>query len=143
MTLAHHAFLVSLTLLAAIYCHGITAAQIDDIKLAKRAATTPPPRNVTSSSRDSLMPPQTNSAAVNRANSTTEERARANYANVIDELNAKFRGFKENCYPRPKGCLCVVGKAKNGTEITDRRMKEEDCKCAAGQTGPECPAGGA
>jgi hypothetical protein len=31
------------------------------------------------------------------------ERARQNYAAVLDELKNKFAGLKEGCYPRPKG----------------------------------------
>ncbi|VDM48771.1 unnamed protein product [Toxocara canis] len=31
------------------------------------------------------------------------ERAQANYAAVVNELNEKFKGLKEGCFPRPKG----------------------------------------
>ena len=66
------------------------------------------------------------------------EKAQANYAAVINELNEKFKGLREGCYPRPKGCLCVTGKDVNGREITQRYMKDSDCKCKAGSAG--CPA---
>ncbi|VDK71802.1 unnamed protein product, partial [Cylicostephanus goldi] len=57
------------------------------------------------------------------------ERAQANYAAVLDELHNKFKGLKEGCFPRPKGCLCVIGKTAEGRDITERRMKDADCKC--------------
>lgn len=69
------------------------------------------------------------------------ERAQANYAAVLDELHNKFKGLKEGCFPRPKGCLCVIGKTAEGRDITERRMKESDCKCKEGERGPGCPAG--
>nr|CAD2167840.1 unnamed protein product [Meloidogyne enterolobii] len=72
-----------------------------------------------------------------------EERARQNYAAVIKELKNKFAGLREGCYPRPKGCLCVVGKDATGREITSRRMKDSECKCAPGERSKECPAQGA
>ena len=56
------------------------------------------------------------------------ERAQANYQKVVQQLNDKFRNLIEGCYPRPKGCLCVVGKDKNGREITERRKKQADCE---------------
>lgn len=68
------------------------------------------------------------------------ERAQANYAAVVDELKNKFKGLKEGCFPRPKGCLCVIGKTPEGRDITERRMKDVDCKCKEGERGPECPA---
>ncbi|EFO89989.1 hypothetical protein CRE_22082 [Caenorhabditis remanei] len=68
------------------------------------------------------------------------ERAQANYAAVVDELKNKFKGLKEGCFPRPKGCLCVIGKTPEGRDITDRRMKDADCKCKEGERGPGCPA---
>ncbi|CAD5219038.1 unnamed protein product [Bursaphelenchus okinawaensis] len=71
------------------------------------------------------------------------EKAQANYQAVVNELKEKFRGLKEGCYPRPKGCLCVVGNDKDGHQITERRMKESDCKCQPGERGPSCPADGA
>uniref|UniRef100_A0A915B6M0 Uncharacterized protein n=1 Tax=Parascaris univalens TaxID=6257 RepID=A0A915B6M0_PARUN len=71
------------------------------------------------------------------------ERAQANYAAVVNELNEKFKGLKEGCFPRPKGCLCVIGKDKNGRDITERRMKDRDCKCQPGERGKGCPVGGA
>uniref|UniRef100_A0A914XN48 Uncharacterized protein n=1 Tax=Plectus sambesii TaxID=2011161 RepID=A0A914XN48_9BILA len=73
--------------------------------------------------------------------SVTEEQARANYDKVVQELKEKFKGLKEGCYPRPKGCLCVVGKNADGRDITERRMKEIDCKCREGEVGSGCPAG--
>ncbi|VDN59844.1 unnamed protein product, partial [Dracunculus medinensis] len=66
-------------------------------------------------------------------------RAEANYAKVLDELHKKFQGLKEGCFPRPRGCLCIIGKDGNGREITERRMNDADCKCKAGERGPECP----
>ncbi|VDK27287.1 unnamed protein product [Anisakis simplex] len=33
------------------------------------------------------------------------ERAQANYAAVLNELNEKFKGLKEGCFPRVKGTL--------------------------------------
>jgi len=71
----------------------------------------------------------------------TEEQARANYGRVVQELKEKFKGLKEGCYPRPKGCLCVVGKNADGRDITERRMKEADCKCRDGEVGNGCPIG--
>ncbi|KAK6749756.1 hypothetical protein RB195_002018 [Necator americanus] len=68
------------------------------------------------------------------------ERAQANYAAVLDELHNKFKGLKEGCFPRPKGCLCVIGKTAEGRDITERRMKDADCKCKEGERGPGCPA---
>ncbi|CAB3409584.1 unnamed protein product [Caenorhabditis bovis] len=68
------------------------------------------------------------------------ERAQANYAAVVDELKNKFKGLKDGCYPRPRGCLCVIGKTPEGRDITERRMKESECKCAEGERGPGCPA---
>ncbi|CAI4223851.1 unnamed protein product [Auanema sp. JU1783] len=68
------------------------------------------------------------------------ERAQANYRAVVEELNNKFKGLKEGCFPRPKGCLCVVGKTAEGRDITERRMKDADCKCKDGEKGPGCPA---
>lgn len=38
-----------------------------------------------------------------------------------------------------EGCLCIIGKDGNGREITERRMNDADCKCKAGERGPECP----
>ncbi|KAF7634731.1 hypothetical protein Mgra_00005879, partial [Meloidogyne graminicola] len=69
-----------------------------------------------------------------------EERARQNYAAVINELKNKFAGLREGCYPRPKGCLCVIGKDATGREITSRRMKDSECKCTPGERSKECPA---
>lgn len=71
------------------------------------------------------------------------ERAQQNYAAVVDELKTKFRGLREGCYPRPKGCLCVIGKNGEGRDITERRMKDEDCKCKPHERSRECPAQGA
>lgn len=71
------------------------------------------------------------------------EKAQQNYRAVIDELNEKFKGLREGCFPRPKGCLCVVGKDRDGRDITERRMKDADCKCKEGERGNGCPAGGA
>lgn len=71
------------------------------------------------------------------------ERAQQNYAAVVNELKDKFRGLKEGCYPRPKGCLCVIGKDNNGRDITERRMKDSDCKCQPGDRSRGCPAQGA
>ncbi|PIO63293.1 hypothetical protein TELCIR_15106 [Teladorsagia circumcincta] len=68
------------------------------------------------------------------------ERAQANYAAVLDELHNKFKGLKEGCFPRPKGCLCVIGKTAEGRDITERRMKDADCKCKEGERGHGCPA---
>ncbi|EYC13074.1 hypothetical protein Y032_0045g1255 [Ancylostoma ceylanicum] len=68
------------------------------------------------------------------------ERAQANYAAVLDELKNKFKGLKEGCFPRPKGCLCVIGKTAEGRDITERRMNDADCKCREGERGPGCPA---
>jgi len=68
------------------------------------------------------------------------ERAQQNYAAVINELKDKFRGLKEGCYPRPKGCLCVIGKDNEGRDITQRRMKDSDCKCHPNERSRECPA---
>ncbi|VDM56207.1 unnamed protein product, partial [Angiostrongylus costaricensis] len=69
------------------------------------------------------------------------ERAQENYRAVLNELNMKFKGLKEGCFPRPKGCLCVIGKTAEGRDITERRMKDSDCKCKEGERGPGCPAG--
>ncbi|KAI6175470.1 hypothetical protein M3Y97_00692400 [Aphelenchoides bicaudatus] len=71
------------------------------------------------------------------------EKAAQNYQAVLNELKDKFRGLKEGCYPRPKGCLCVIGKDQDGRDRTERRMKDSDCKCQPGETGPGCPAAGA
>jgi len=71
------------------------------------------------------------------------EKAAQNYQAVLNELKDKFRGLKEGCYPRPKGCLCVIGKDQDGRDRTERRMKDSDCKCQPGETGPGCPAVGA
>ncbi|KAK0398463.1 hypothetical protein QR680_002598 [Steinernema hermaphroditum] len=71
------------------------------------------------------------------------EQAQRNYAAVVNELNEKFKGLKENCFPRPKGCMCIIGKDKDGREINERRMKDKDCKCQPGERGNGCPVGGA
>jgi len=71
------------------------------------------------------------------------EQAQRNYAAVVNELNEKFKGLKENCFPRPKGCLCIIGKDRDGRDITDRRMKDKDCKCQPGERGHGCPLAGA
>jgi len=71
------------------------------------------------------------------------EQAQKNYAAVLDELNNKFKGLKEGCYPRPKGCLCVIGKDSEGRDITDRRKNDADCKCKPGERSRDCPAQGA
>jgi hypothetical protein len=71
------------------------------------------------------------------------EKAQQNYQAVLNELKDKFRGLKEGCYPRPKGCLCVIGKDNDGRDRTERRMKDSDCKCQPGETGQGCPAAGA
>lgn len=68
------------------------------------------------------------------------ERAQENYKAVLNELHNKFKGLKEGCFPRPKGCLCVIGKTTEGRDITERRMKDSDCKCKEGERGPGCPA---
>lgn len=78
-----------------------------------------------------------------RANDPVREQAARNYAAVIDELKNKFKGLKEGCYPRPKGCLCVIGKDQDGRDIVERRMKDSDCKCQVGEKGSGCPAQGA
>ncbi|KAI6181001.1 hypothetical protein M3Y98_00782100 [Aphelenchoides besseyi] len=71
------------------------------------------------------------------------EKAAQNYQAVLNELKDKFRGLKEGCFPRPKGCLCVIGKDGNGRDLTERRMKDSDCKCQPGERGNGCPATGA
>jgi len=71
------------------------------------------------------------------------EKAQQNYQAVLNELNEKFKGLKEGCYPRPKGCLCVIGKDANGRDLTERRMKDSDCKCREGDRSPGCPVAGA
>lgn len=71
------------------------------------------------------------------------EKAQQNYQAVLNELKEKFRGLKEGCFPRPKGCLCVIGKDVDGRDRTERRMKDADCKCASGDHSPGCPADGA
>jgi hypothetical protein len=71
------------------------------------------------------------------------EKAQANYALVIEELKNKFKGLKEGCYPRPKGCLCVIGKDVDGRDITERRIKDSDCKCKPNERSRDCPAAGA
>ncbi|VDM98308.1 unnamed protein product [Thelazia callipaeda] len=71
------------------------------------------------------------------------EQAQINYRAVVHELNEKFKGFKEGCYPRPKGCLCVVGKDHNGREVTERRFEDRDCKCELGERGNGCHIKGA
>jgi len=68
------------------------------------------------------------------------EKAQANYALVIEELKNKFKGLKEGCFPRPKGCLCVIGKDVDGRDITERRMNDVDCKCQPNEQSRECPA---
>ncbi|KJH46359.1 hypothetical protein DICVIV_07569 [Dictyocaulus viviparus] len=40
----------------------------------------------------------------------------------------------------PPRCLCVVGKTAEGRDITERRMKDSDCKCKEGERGPGCQA---
>ncbi|CAJ0937183.1 unnamed protein product, partial [Mesorhabditis belari] len=65
------------------------------------------------------------------------DQAQANYRAVVNELNEKFKGLREGCYPRPKGCLCVTGKDRSGNDITRRFMKDTECKCTAGS--PGCP----
>jgi len=71
------------------------------------------------------------------------EKAQQNYQAVLNELHEKFKGLKEGCYPRPKGCLCVIGKDANGRDLTERRMKDSDCKCRADDRSPGCPVPGA
>ncbi|VDK63810.1 unnamed protein product [Anisakis simplex] len=39
--------------------------------------------------------------------------------------------------------MCVIGKDKDGREITERRMKDRDCKCQPGERGKGCPVKGA
>jgi len=56
------------------------------------------------------------------------EKAQANYNKVVEELNDRFRNYKENCYPRPKGCLCVIGTDSNGQDITKRIHDDRECK---------------
>lgn len=41
------------------------------------------------------------------------------------------------------GCLCVIGKDSEGRDITERRMKDSDCKCQPNERSRECPAPGA
>ncbi|CAJ0600865.1 unnamed protein product [Cylicocyclus nassatus] len=47
---------------------------------------------------------------------------------VLDEFHDKINGLKEGCFPRPKGCLCVIGKTAEGRDITERRMRDADCR---------------
>uniref|UniRef100_A0A0N5A3H6 Uncharacterized protein n=1 Tax=Parastrongyloides trichosuri TaxID=131310 RepID=A0A0N5A3H6_PARTI len=68
------------------------------------------------------------------------ERAKANYGKVVQELKAKFKGLRENCFPRPKGCMCIVGKDSLGHEINEKRWTDAECKCAEGEVSKECPA---
>lgn len=51
-----------------------------------------------------------------------EDRARAGHREVINELNQRFAGYKENCFPMPKGCRC-----QEGSEVV-RHMDESRCK---------------
>uniref|UniRef100_A0AC35U7A8 Thyroglobulin type-1 domain-containing protein n=1 Tax=Rhabditophanes sp. KR3021 TaxID=114890 RepID=A0AC35U7A8_9BILA len=73
------------------------------------------------------------------AKDPVREAAQANYAKVVEELNNKFKGLRENCYPRPKGCMCIVGKDSLGHDINERRMTDSTCKCADGEVSKECP----
>ncbi|MCP9265876.1 BMA-CCG-1, isoform a [Dirofilaria immitis] len=85
----------------------------------------------------------TNERSSQNVRDPVRERAQANYRAVINELNEKFKGLKEGCFPRPKGCLCVIGKDRDGRDITERRMKDRDCKCQPGERGHGCPTSGA
>jgi len=51
-----------------------------------------------------------------------ENQAHANHRAVINELNERFAGYKDNCFPMPKGCRCVVG------EQTIRHQDDRQCK---------------
>jgi len=92
--------------------------------------------------RDKARPQQQQPASQN-VRDPVREKAQQNYQAVLNELHEKFKGLKEGCYPRPKGCLCVVGKDANGRDLTERRMKDSDCKCRDGDTSPGCPVPGA
>ncbi|KRY81387.1 hypothetical protein T4D_5894 [Trichinella pseudospiralis] len=53
-----------------------------------------------------------------------EKEAQLNHKKVIDELNSRFRDYKENCFPRPKkGCRCNL---EDGSVLL--YDKEEECK---------------
>jgi len=90
--------------------------------------------------RRDLQRQSSNGSADQNVRDPVRDKAQANYALVIEELKNKFKGLKEGCYPRPKGCLCVVGKDVDGRDITDRRMNDSDCKCQPNERSRECPA---
>ncbi|KRY23972.1 hypothetical protein T12_430 [Trichinella patagoniensis] len=53
-----------------------------------------------------------------------EKEAHLNHKKVIEEMNNRFKDFKENCFPRPKkGCRCTQ---TDGRSI--QYDKDEDCK---------------
>lgn len=56
-----------------------------------------------------------------------EEQARRNHGAVINELKEKFKNYKENCFPMPKGCRCVE-KGPKGEEIVKRIHVEAECR---------------
>lgn len=56
-----------------------------------------------------------------------EEQARRNHGAVIQELKDKFRNYKENCFPMPKGCRCVE-RGPKGEDIVKRIHVEAECR---------------
>jgi hypothetical protein len=68
------------------------------------------------------------STATETGTDRVREQAQTNYNAVVQELNARFKNYKENCFPRPRGCLCTISMDKNGREVTERRMNDADCK---------------
>ncbi|VDP05667.1 unnamed protein product [Soboliphyme baturini] len=56
-----------------------------------------------------------------------EEKAREGHKQVINELNSRFRDYREECFPRPKsGCRCTEhGKQVTyGTDAECRKKKK-------------------
>ncbi|PAV90099.1 hypothetical protein WR25_25282 isoform B [Diploscapter pachys] len=104
---------------------------------SKRDVGVQAPRQPSQLDRDRYAPKdRSRSPSVERPSQNVRdpvrEKAQANYALVLDELHNKFKGLKEGCFPRPKGCLCVTGKTAEGRDITQRYMNDADCKCREG-----------
>jgi len=78
---------------------------------------------------------QQNVRTNNSTNKTVDDKYRGNYQAVIDQLNQRFSGYKENCFPLPKGrCRCVT-KAKNGSEVVTV-YPDENVSCKTVLTTP-------
>jgi len=50
------------------------------------------------------------------------EKTQAGHREVINELNERFSGYREGCFPKPRGCSCTEG----GRDV--RYMTDAECK---------------